>query len=168
MIAKKIHLPYGEERTAVLVSRFWSNVDVRGKHSCWEWMAGKTRGYGKFYLGKDTGLVNCHRLAWVLFFGEVEDGLELDHLCRNPGCVNPYHLEPVTHKVNTLRGGAKSAINAVKTHCIHGHEFTPANTRLYQGRNGIQRSCKRCNTLSQERSRRRRGIEPRRRRDWSA
>lgn len=41
------------------------------------------------------------RTAWsTSFVGPITDGLELDHLCNVPSCVNPDHLEPVTHAEN--------------------------------------------------------------------
>jgi hypothetical protein len=49
--------------------------------------------------------------------------VELDHLCRHRGCVNPAHLEAVTHAENMARGAY-----ALKTHCAHGHEFNDENT----------------------------------------
>lgn len=49
-------------------------------------------------------MIYAHRLSYELFVGPIPDGYELDHLCRNRGCVNPAHLEAVTHRVNVLRG----------------------------------------------------------------
>jgi hypothetical protein len=78
---------------------------------------------------------------WEHLVGPVPDGLELDHLCRNPGCVNPDHLEPVTHKENMLRGFNPSATNARKTHCHKGHFFDAENT--YIATTGARR-CRTC------------------------
>lgn len=69
------------------------------------------------------------------------EGKTIDHLCRNRGCVNPLHLQAVPMRENTLRGFGPSAENARKTHCKRGHEFTPENTYLHDGR----RICKQCN-----------------------
>jgi hypothetical protein len=63
----------------------------------------------------------------------LPDAIQLDHLCRNPPCCNLDHLEPVTPKVNTERSTARAATIArwaERTHCKHGHEYTPENTRL--------------------------------------
>jgi hypothetical protein len=70
---------------------------------CWEW-TGRTNkdGYGKFYLGGVH--VAAHRAAYELLVGPIPEGLVLDHLCCNPRCVNPEHLEPVTGAENLLRG----------------------------------------------------------------
>jgi hypothetical protein len=68
-------------------------------------------------------------------------GLELDHLCRTPACVNPDHLEPVTHAENVRRGSGPTAVNAAKTHCKNGHELQGKN--LYVTPEGTRR-CYRC------------------------
>src|SRR5687768_579642 len=80
--------------------RFLSKVRVH-EWGCWEWQGYcfKQCGYGKFTVGK-TGTTYAHVWAYRLFVGPVPAGLELDHLCRNRRCVNPEHLEPVTHQVN--------------------------------------------------------------------
>lgn len=70
-----------------------------------------------------------HRYSYEELIGPVPTGLTLDHLCRNRACVNPSHLEPVTHRVNILRGESPSAKNAVKTHCPAGHRL--AGEHLY-------------------------------------
>ena len=80
-------------------------------------------------------------MAYELFIGPIPDGLTIDHLCRNPNCVNPTHLEPVTMWENLMRGDTLTARKAAQTHCVHGHEFTPENT--YVKANGC-RLCKAC------------------------
>lgn len=108
------------------VERFWSKVEQTD--SCWLWLASLSAEgrYGRFCIrGKDR---RAHRVAYELLVGPIPEGMTIDHLCRVRHCVNPSHLEAVTMKVNVLRGNAFSATNARKTHCIHGHEFTPRNT----------------------------------------
>jgi HNH endonuclease len=70
---------------------------------CWTWLKGKTsRGYGVFWFdGRHPGY--AHRIAYKLFYGEVPNGMEIDHKCRNSSCCNPNHLEAVTHKTNIRR-----------------------------------------------------------------
>lgn len=72
---------------------------------CWTWTASKNRdGYGSVQWG---GLLRrAHRVSYALFVGAIREGYVLDHLCRNPACVNPDHLEQVTHTVNVRRGRA--------------------------------------------------------------
>lgn len=120
------------------VARFWSKVQ-KGD-GCWEWNASREKaGYGSFRLGERT--VKAHRYAYELVVGPIPEGLHLDHLCRNRGCVNPDHLEPVTHRTNVLRGAGVTAANARKTHCIHGHEFTPDNIVPLPGGGRKCRAC---------------------------
>lgn len=129
---------------------FWAKVQKEG-HSqswngtpCWLWLGSDNgHGYGHYSHRGEGRLVTkgSHRIAWELLRGEIPNGYTIDHLCRNHSCVNPDHLEPVPHGVNLLRGNTLNATNAAKTHCDHGHEFTPENT--YRAPNGT-RHCRAC------------------------
>lgn len=124
--------------------RLMRRVDKRAD-GCWQF-TGRLNpdGYSRVHLGRGKPGVQGHRLAYEVLMGPVPDGLDLDHLCRNRGCVNPAHLEPVTRQVNLLRGQTITASKAQQTHCIHGHAFTPENT--YIKRNGT-RQCRACDAI---------------------
>lgn len=106
---------------------------------CWKWTAyiNADRGYGRFDL--DRKKIPAHHASYILLVGEIPDGMELDHLCRNRWCVNPEHLEPVTHPENMRR--------TRKAHCRKGHLFTPENTR------DDSAGRRRCKTCEKDRSR---------------
>jgi hypothetical protein len=136
--------PWSKHRSAIYwlkaANRFWSNVNKTDTY--WLW-TGPTMlsGYGYFAFGRDWKSA-AHRLTYELFKGPIPEKLQLDHLCRNRLCVNPEHLESVTLKTNVLRGVGTTAVNARKTHCIHGHPLSRANT--YISPTG-HRSCRICN-----------------------
>lgn len=119
--------------------RFFSHVREEG--DCWVWTATRLpAGYGNFAVNRIP--VGAHRWAYEFLIAAIPDGLDLDHTCRNPPCVNPWHLEPVTDFVNVVvRGTGITARNARKTHCLRNHEFTAANT--YVTKKG-QRYCRAC------------------------
>lgn len=117
--------------------RFFSKVDAEGP--CWEWTASLAKGYGQFWTGERIQM--AHIWAWNFLVGEVAEGLDLDHLCRNRRCVNPDHLEPVTRGVNLSRGAHR---NKTKTHCPRGHVYDEQNTYTWGRTNYRQcRACKR-------------------------
>ena len=102
-----------------------------------------TTGYGRFTIKRKS--FQAHIISYEMKNGLMKNGLELDHLCRNRWCVNPDHLEAVTHRENCLRGTGMTAINAKKTHCKNGHEFSKENTRIIINRYGNkQRNCRIC------------------------
>ena len=113
----------------------WTKVDS----GCWEWQAYRDdQGYGT--IKREGKTCRAHRVGYELYVGPIPDGLVIDHRCRNTSCVNPRHLEPVTNRVNLLRGNTLQAKNAAKTRCVNGHPFTESNT----GRSKTQRYCKAC------------------------
>src|ERR1019366_9702648 len=83
------------------------------EEACWEWMGAKREGYGQVWGGSrhlaPSGRysylpISATRYSYERFVGPIPKGLHLDHLCRNRGCVNPEHLEPVTCQENIRRG----------------------------------------------------------------
>lgn len=83
----------------------WENIIHldESPDGCWIW-TGKQDGGGYGRLPRDGGLVGAHRAFYEAFVAPIPDGLQLDHLCRVPSCVNPLHLEPVTQTENVRRG----------------------------------------------------------------
>lgn len=111
-------------------------VDDNG---CWLYQ-GKIDSHG--YARYDDKLV--HRITYEDAFGPIPKGLEIDHLCRIRRCINPEHLEAVTHAENVRRGISGQVNRArmlARTHCARGHEWTPENTM----QTPRQRKCRACN-----------------------
>ena len=130
-----------KERLVVLNvnERFWSKV--KKTDSCWIWTGYRDKdGYGRF--GIDEKIKHkAHRFSYELVNGKIPNNQEIDHLCKNTSCVNPDHLEIVTHQENIKRSNV--GINqSSKTHCPQGHEFTKENTYYRKDRFG--RGCQTC------------------------
>lgn len=122
-----MNLPYLE--------RFIPKVDFSGE--CWLWGAAKTKGYGRFWL--NGAQRQAHRVFYEECIGPIPDGLHIDHLCRTPACVNPWHMEPVTMLENSVARRAPREV----THCPQGHEYTRENTSAANGRGKHCRECDR-------------------------
>lgn len=121
--------------------KFWKRVDASG--DCWEWIGVIDRGgYGTFSLGATTGSRLAHRVVWGVLAGYLSTDLEVDHLCFNRRCVNPDHLEPVTHEENQRRKRWNPWLNKTyRTRCPQGHAYDVENTRIRA--NGT-RTCRAC------------------------
>ena len=129
---------------APLADRLWAKVDKTP--GCWLWRGSRNAlGYGQLNRGRrGEGLIPAHRAAYELMVGPIADGLEIDHLCRQPSCVRPDHLEPVTPAENKRRALlSPSNLNAAKAACINGHPFDEANTYVRKDGNRMCRSCHR-------------------------
>ena len=129
-----------------LLDRVEKKITYEPNSGCWLWTGGLTKeGYGM--LSVRTGLNEyAHRYVYNFFVGEVPKGLELDHLCRTRSCVNPSHLDPVTHSLNTKRGNAGKWERPDQ--CKRGHPLYGNNLKVIEGKRGKRgsyRSCKECN-----------------------
>ncbi len=101
---------------------------------CWIWKGAQLEGYG--IVRRDGKALRVHRLVWSSLYGPIPITKELDHVCRNTKCVNPDHLELVTHKENVLKGLSPSGRNARKVYAPCGHKYTDND--------GLRRYCKPC------------------------
>lgn len=130
----------------VVAHRLLEKAEVTSFTSCWRWRGAVNKeGYG--LLRVDGRHRPAHRLAYVVARGPIADWLAVDHLCKNTACINPLHLEAVTHGLNIKRaladhGGAPASVSRLyRAHCKWGHPFDEANTRVK--RDGT-RECKTC------------------------
>jgi hypothetical protein len=109
--------------------RFWRFVK-KTDDGCWFWVGGKDRkGYGRF-RAENKKFWSAHRWAYQYFVGSIPEGMQTDHLCRTPSCVNPAHMEIVTNDENQRRA------NLLVTTCKYGHQLDGVKKR--------QRYCKTC------------------------
>jgi hypothetical protein len=131
-----------------LPERLAEKIDFDG--DCWMWIAATTsEGYGTVRLSNPRRMRDAHRVVYESLIGPVPVGLELDHLCRVRHCVNPDHLEPVTHQENVRRGRSPAAAHMTKTHCPQGHPYDETNTYRPPGTN--QRTCRQCRNAASQR-----------------
>lgn len=142
--------------------RFWSRVNFHGgtgftadplarvtevDGECWVWSGWKKGLYGQFEVYGRA--MPAHRVAYLDMGNKIADAMELDHLCRNPICVRPEHLEPVTHGEN-IRRGLHPLDN--RSSCLHGHDLTPDNIIVRNRSNGTVKSCRICLAESKHRT----------------
>jgi hypothetical protein len=136
-------------RYLTVSERFWKRVNKT--KTCWIWLGYKnSRGYGRFTIKRNKQQL-VHRYAYEEAFGEIPEGLTLDHLCNITSCVNPNHLKIATLRENCLRSEINPfAINARKVACMRGHPLSGSN--LYIRKTGF-RTCRTCQNEKQRKYR---------------
>lgn len=134
--------------------RLWKHV--RKTETCWLWEGAKSgNGYGHINCGRGV-YRPAHVVSYEAVNGPVPDGCELDHTCRVPLCVNPAHLEAVTHRENVIRGVAPTSLIHKTGRCARGHEVTEANVYYRKDRPG-RWNCRACRNERRAKSRADRG-----------
>ncbi len=125
-------------------AKFWSLIEKGVGDDCWMWRGSlQAMGYGQILL--EEGRRRPHRLSYEIAKGPIPDGLVLDHLCRTPACVNPLHLEAVTHKENAMRGEAPCVVSRRWGVCVSGrHLMDEANTYIIPKGDGKRGRCRAC------------------------
>ncbi len=119
------------------LERLWPKVHIM-VDGCWTFSgAGNGIGHGKISLGRGMGWAYAHRLTYEWAYGRIDDGFVIDHLCRNPSCVRPDHLEAVTHQENIRRGRETDV-------CPRGHPYTDENTQRNPRGKGFTKVCRTC------------------------
>ena len=114
------------------------------KNGCWGWRGAKdSYGYGSFFA--DNKLRRSNQWAYLLFVGEIPDGVCVCHKCNNPECTNPEHLYLAT-KVQNIKDAWRDGLCKPfrKSHCIKGHKFTKKSVRVYKVGKYLQRYCIAC------------------------
>jgi len=145
------HYPH---KSKPVLERLLAKVSVDPITGCWLWTGTvDAGGYARIKVGGRNGtMASAHRVSYELHVKPIPEGLDIDHLCRVRHCVNPDHMEPVTHRDNVVRGlaptvsvAAAAAIKLARTHCKQGHEYTEDNTYVYTRSNGkTHRQCRMC------------------------
>jgi hypothetical protein len=144
--------------TKTLPERFADKVGEADANGCLPWLATKDQnGYGRFFTGRRNETGNrvdepAHRISYLLSGGEIPDGYVIDHLCRNPACVNPAHLEPVTRRENAMRGDHPNVIAHLQRTCRRGHDLS-LHGRIAPSTGRYR--CRLCNTIMQRERRNR-------------
>jgi len=147
---KKIQLPIEEignekipDKIHYLVKQFMRLVVIDNHQSdCWGWRGCiNNKGYSILHYHNRKQM--AHRISYQIFHGKILDDLDIDHLCRNPVCSNPDHLEPVTHQENTLRGDRSLS----RSYCKNGHALKGKNLIISSGNKAkLCRICERART----------------------
>lgn len=134
--------------------RFTKRIGNTTENGCWEWLGSKNKAYGSFILYEKN--YPTHRLAWLIWNGEITNGLHVLHKCDNPVCVNPEHLFLGTHADNMRDMSLKGRYAKVKKKsnvCKKGHLFTPDNIHLAKQKSGPDiRLCKICHLARRKRA----------------
>ena len=142
-----------------IIERFERSVMLIPETTCWFWLGQFSRETerGKIQVGfRRNGqpkMEFAHRVAHEIYKYPIPDGLVIDHLCRNPWCVNPSHLEAVTSRENTLRGDTQASRNANKTFCTRGHSLVTSNVYRQPSR-PRHRRCMMCEKIRDYKRRR--------------
>ena len=148
-------MPSGVYERPSARARFEAKFDRGHPDACWPWRGAPSGGYGSFRTG--PAATTAHRFAYECYVRPLREGEVVDHVCRNPACVNPTHLEAVSMAENTVRGagpGRASAAGRARTHCKRDHPLFGPNLKRDSRGYRMCRSCQRDKAAEWKRSNR--------------
>lgn len=132
---------------ADLPTRFQRKIEICPPSDCWIWTGARTKGYGCLRMKDKQKTIYAHREVFRLLTGKLNDSKEMDHLCKTKACVNPAHVEEVTHRENMRRHDWH-----LKTHCVHGHKYEEVGFYFSEGKRG-RGHCRACKANERQRYR---------------
>lgn len=117
-------------------NKFWENVYKT--NFCWFWLGSKDgSGYGKIFI--KNKYIGAHRYSYEINVGKIPKNYHIDHLCMNPPCVNPNHLDPVTRGENIRRAHVLNG----NLQCKKGHRYIEGSFYISKKR----KHCKICEKI---------------------
>lgn len=134
------------ESTEKIIARLLAKSERDPESGCLRWTGALSpKGYGSISVHGRARAV--HRVAHEVWVGPIPDGLEIDHVhargCRYRDCIEPDHLEAITHAENLSRRTKPTRVRG--THCKRGHRYTEANTYWRVDAEGYRfRRCRIC------------------------
>ena len=132
--------------------RMLALADTTTESGCWEWLGRRQpSGYGQVWLNEKQRAALAHRVSYETFVGPIPEGLQIDHLCRNRGCIQPEHLEPVTAAENFARSTHPSALAKKTGKCGRGHELATHGKTTAEGGHIITR-CQECRRIRERKA----------------
>jgi hypothetical protein len=122
-------------------------VQGHSDSECWNW-TGKTDRYGYGSVRVSEKQVGAHRVAWLIYRGDIPAKLVVDHLCCNRLCVNPWHMELVTDAVNARRvANPGRKMGSGGTHCKQGHAYADHGAKRQNVDGYVRQACLVCERI---------------------
>lgn len=135
---------YMSNYTESEIERFFALIGNQTEFYCWPWLGFFDKDGYPLFRRQNGSSCRAQRYSYETFRTTIPDRLVTDHICRNKICVNPFHLQAVTDKVNLLRGNGACALNSRKRICKWGHPLSGENLITYKYKNSIFRACREC------------------------
>lgn len=109
-------------------------ITLTGCHECS--LSVNSEGYST--ISFQARMWRTHRLLWIIEYGDIPDGLVIDHVCRNRTCCNLDHLELVTNLENIARG-SYVRLRSRATVCGKGHDLVAGRCLTCRGQRQRER-----------------------------